>query len=121
MVLAGYWLLAILRHWRLFRVSGNSMSPTLLPGDWVWVDPKSYRHSVPHPNQIVVLRHPYRRDVRMVKRVVRASEGSLVLHGDNPAESTDSQILGAVPASLVVGKVRLAYRHDTHKMLRLDL
>lgn len=122
MLLLGHWLLALVRRWRLFRVAGNSMSPTLVHGDWVWVDPRSYRRSRPEANQIVVSRHPYRRDVWLVKRVVRAlEEGHLVLGGDNPEESTDSQIFGSVPLSLVVGQVRLGYRHDTRSLLRLDV
>jgi len=121
MFLLGHWLLALVRRWRLFRVTGNSMSPTLLHGDWVWVDPKSYRRLCPEANQIVVSRHPYRRDVFLVKRVVRAiEEDRLVLGGDNPAESTDSQIFGSVPSSLVVGQVKLGYRHKSRSLLRLD-
>ncbi len=120
MVLLGHWLLALVRRWRLFRIAGSSMSPTLLQGDWVWVDPRSYRRSAPEANQIVVSRHPYRRDIWLVKRVVRALEGgNLFLGGDNPEESTDSQIFGSVPASLVVGRVKLGYRHETRRLLRL--
>ena len=115
-----YRALGVLRRWRLYKVSGDSMTPTLLPGDWVWVDPRSYRQGYPQPNQIVVARHPYRGDVWMVKRVVHVSDGSVVLRGDNRSESTDSQIFGAVPPSLIVGKVTRLYPHGTDKLLRLD-
>jgi nickel-type superoxide dismutase maturation protease len=122
MLLLGHWLLALVRRWRLFRVAGNSMSPTLLHGDWVWVDPKSYKRSRPEANQIVVARHPYRRNVWLIKRVVRAlEEDRLVLGGDNPTESTDSQMFGSVPLSLVMGQVRFGYRHHTRSLLRLDV
>lgn len=122
MLLLGHWLLALARRWRLFRVAGNSMKPTLLHGDWVWVDPKSYSRSRPEANQIVVSRHPYRRDIFLVKRVVRTLEKDrLVLGGDNPAESTDSEIFGSVPTSLVIGQVQLGYRHGTRSLLHLDV
>lgn len=108
----GYWLLALCKRWRLFRVSGNSMVPTLDPGDWVWVDPNAYRTGQgPGPNQIIVARHPYRTDVWLIKRVRETSDdGHLTLSGDNPAESTDSATFGKLPANLVLGRVTLHYR-----------
>ena len=87
------------------------MTPTLDPGDWVWVDPKAYNHDKwPGPNQIVVARHPYRTDIWLIKRVVHVADGgNLTLSGDNPAESSDSAVFGGVPASLVLGQVKLHY------------
>ncbi|NIT32419.1 MAG: S26 family signal peptidase, partial [Armatimonadetes bacterium] len=68
-----------------YRVTGRSMSPLLNPGDLVWADPHSYKHDRPKEGQIVVARHPYRRDILLIKRVVRVLEGeSLILGGDNP-------------------------------------
>jgi nickel-type superoxide dismutase maturation protease len=91
-----------------FRVSGASMAPTLAPGDQILVDLGAYRRAAPQPGEIVLARHPYRTDVRMVKRVAAVGpDGRCALAGDNPAESADSRSFGWVPAALVLGRVVL--------------
>ncbi len=105
---AGYkefllWLLR--RRWR-FRVTGNSMLPLLKPTDEVLVDPHAYRHSPPQPGDIVIARHPLRPTVRLIKRVITDTDrGDYILQGDNPQESTDSRVFGAVPAGHILGRV----------------
>lgn len=97
------------------------MSPTLTHGDLVWADPKAFEHAAPQEGQIVVARHPYRSDVWIIKRVIGAVDGDrLVLRGDNPRESTDSEIFGAVPAFLVVGPVVLGFRREPLQVLRFE-
>jgi nickel-type superoxide dismutase maturation protease len=91
-----------------FRVSGASMAPTLSPGDHILVDLGAYRRTGPRPGEVVVARHPFRTDVRMVKRVAAvADDGRCVLAGDNPDESADSRCFGWVPRALVLGRVVL--------------
>jgi nickel-type superoxide dismutase maturation protease len=82
------------------------MRPTLAPGDLVLVDPRAYRADRPRRGEVVVARHPFRADLRLVKRVVATREdGRCVLAGDDRGASTDSRTLGAVPGSLILGRV----------------
>jgi nickel-type superoxide dismutase maturation protease len=91
-----------------YRIVGRSMYPTLSPGDKVWVDLRAYTGSRPQEGEIVLVRHPYRTNLRMVKRVVRVlSDGRCILAGDNAEESTDSRTFGAVPKAYVLGRVIL--------------
>jgi nickel-type superoxide dismutase maturation protease len=108
--LGGAWQVAL---WaagrrRRYQVTGASMAPALAAGDWVLVDPGAYRRRPPRPGDVVVVRHPYRRDLRLVKRVGTVlPDGRCRLLGDNPGASTDSRAFGAVPPDLVEGPVVL--------------
>lgn len=82
------------------------MLPLLKPGDEVLIDPNAYRWAVPQPGDVVVARHPYQRDVRLIKRVTTVqADGSCQLEGDNPAASTDSRTFGQVPYQHILGRV----------------
>jgi nickel-type superoxide dismutase maturation protease len=95
-------LLWLLRRRRRFRVTGESMLPALHPGDEVLTT----RGAASRSGDIVVVQHPYRTDLRVVKRVASVrDDGSVTLEGDNPAASTDSRAFGAVPAGHVLGRV----------------
>ena len=90
------------RRRRRFRVSGLSMAPLLADGDEVLVDPRAPIEV----GDIVVARHPFRIDTHLVKRLVAFDEaGKARLEGDNPAHSTDSRTLGALPRELIIGRV----------------
>ena len=98
-----FWLL---RFRKRFRVTGTSMAPLLQPGDEVLVDPRAYKHVAPHVGDIVVSRHPYRVDVRLVKRITAIlKDGRCLLEGDNPSDSTDSRSFGAVAPQQILGRV----------------
>ena len=84
------------------------MTPTLEPGDWV-VATAGGRIAV---GDVVVIEHPERRGLEVVKRVsdAPAAEGDeWFVRGDNPATSTDSRTFGAVGRSAIKGRVRLVY------------
>jgi nickel-type superoxide dismutase maturation protease len=99
-------LLWLLRRRRRFRVTGNSMLPLLNLGDEVLVDPKAYLHFRPHPDDIVVAQHPYRQNLRLIKRVTMVNDnGDCLLEGDNPLESTDSRTFGPVSVEKIMGRV----------------
>ena len=99
-------LLWLLRLRRRYRVTGASMAPLLEPGDEVLADPRAYRRSPPRSGDIVVARHPFCTDLLLIKRVVEVHEdGTCVLEGDNPAESTDSRAFGALPRERILGRV----------------
>ena len=85
-----------------YRVEGDSMAPTLMPGDQVSVDERSEIF----PGDIVVARHPFKKNVTMVKRVREIDEeGRYFLISDNLEGSSDSRSFGAVPKSHIVGTV----------------
>jgi nickel-type superoxide dismutase maturation protease len=87
---------------RTILVDGESMLPVLSSGDRVLIDPKA-EIAV---GDIVVAKHPFKKSVRMIKRVSAIdSNANYVLTGDNPTESSDSRSLGSFPASEILGKV----------------
>ncbi len=60
----------------------------------------------------MVARHPFRRDVFVVKRVQAFVEGRVRLLGDNPGASTDSRSLGDFELRRLVGPVTSALELD---------
>lgn len=86
------------------RIVGPSMEPTLGNGDLV-LAVRARRH---RPGQILVVEHPHRPDLLLVKRCVRVLDGDqLWIEGDNPQASDDSRAFGAVSGQRVRGRVLL--------------
>ena len=84
------------------------MSPLLMPGDEVLINPGAFRQDLPCVGDIVVARHPYITDQKIVKRIVAITEdGRCHLQGENSdsLESSDSRSFGAVPPKLLLGRV----------------
>ena len=82
------------------------MIPTLAAGDEVLVDTRAYGQRSPQVGEIVVAHRPDRQEVVLVKRVAELlPDGRCLLHGDNPAASTDSYEFGPVDSDHLVGKV----------------
>lgn len=100
-------------RWRPFRVEvrGDSMLPTLQPGDWALAVRRPVR-----VGDIAVVEHPGRPGFELVKRVV-AVPGDPVAHGrvlgadeywvegDARASSSDSRRFGPVRSADVKGTV----------------
>ena len=86
-------------------VAGDSMRPTLEPGDWLVVR----RGARVRPGDVVVARRPDRTGLRVVKRALKRTDDGWWLVGDNPAASTDSRLFGAVPVALVEGRAVARY------------
>ena len=80
-------------------VAGPSMEPTLHDGDWI-IARRDGRAGV---GDIVVVEHPVRPGMLIVKRVQRTDAEGYWVVGDAPEVSTDSRHFGAVPK--VVGRV----------------
>ena len=80
------------------------MQPTLEPGDRVLVRRLNGTRT-PRVGSVLVTWHPQRKKLRLIKRLNRFDPTGLWLLGDNPAESTDSRQLGAVPTNLLIGEV----------------
>ena len=75
------------------------MEPTLSAGDWIL----ARRGGPARVGDVVVLEHPGRPGMLVVKRVVRIDPEGYWVVGDSPGASTDSRHFGAVPE--VVGRV----------------
>ena len=88
---------------RRVAIEGDSMRPTLLPGDRVL----AVRRRTAPPGALVVVRDPRRPSSLLVKRVVEVGPAGHTVGGDNPAASTDSRVFGPVPE--VWGRVVLRY------------
>jgi signal peptidase I len=94
------------------EVAGDSMAPTLLPGDRLlvvqWPAPLA---PWPAPGQVVAVRDPRQPARVLVKRVgsVDRDRGTVEVLGDDAEASTDSRDFGPVPRSLVVGTAVYRY------------
>jgi nickel-type superoxide dismutase maturation protease len=99
----GLWLLCR-RH--RFRVTGISMEPTLRAGDEVLVNPRAYQHTLPQPGDVIVLFHPQKYRLKIVKRVhFKDENGRFYVSGDNPAATGGSQNFGTIPLEVIIGRV----------------
>lgn len=89
---------------QILKVTGESLSPFFLQGDYVLVlkHPRFLRRL--RPGDVVVFRHPAYGV--MIKRLERLSEdgAELFVLGSHP-ESNDSRSFGMVPRHWVIGKV----------------
>jgi nickel-type superoxide dismutase maturation protease len=88
------------------EVAGDSMRPTLEPGDRLLV---VRRGRQARPGDLVTVPDPRERGRVVVKRVAATGEGRVTLRGDNPVASTDSRTFGPVPATSVEGRVVYRY------------
>ncbi|MFQ5471820.1 MAG: S26 family signal peptidase [Dehalococcoidia bacterium] len=103
-----------------FVVWGESMVPTILPGERVLVDTLAYRFGRgPAAGDVVLARHPERPNLAMLKRVggvpgdtvedQRLGEDEYWLVGDASEFSTDSRQLGPVGSGDIVGRAWVVY------------
>ena len=78
---------------RYLAVSGPSMEPTLSHGDWILARPvRTVR-----VGDVVVVEHPGRPGMLVVKRVAAVADQGIWVLGDAPDASTDSRDFGHVP------------------------
>ncbi|HLM70057.1 MAG TPA: S26 family signal peptidase [Thermoplasmata archaeon] len=106
---------------RRFRVADRSMSPTLLPGDCLYVDPGAYRTRLPERGDLVILHDPVDAQRLLAKRVAfvageypypdaeMLAPRTVFLLGDNLVASRDSRSFGAVPVERIVGRAWFRY------------
>lgn len=100
------WILWILRQRLRLQVTGESMLPTLVPGDIVLVDQNAYQKSSPQIGEIVLAHHPYQQNLSIIKRIADITpEGRLVLHSDNRKAGSDSRQFGTISINRLIGKV----------------
>ncbi len=84
----------------LARVRGPSMVPALHDGD---VGLVRYGARV-RPGDVVVVRHPRRAELLLIKRAVRRERDGWWVEGDNPFVADDSRAFGVVPDELVLAR-----------------
>ena len=89
---------------KLVKVTGNSMSPTLMDGDYVLIR-KPRRQRKLTLGLIYVINHSELG--RIIKRLGDMKHDRCFFIGDNPS-STPSTVIGAVESSRVIGQVILA-------------
>ena len=90
---------------------GDSMRPTLEPGDRVVCVP-AWRV---RRGDLVAVRDPRDESRLLVKRVTGADRATVTVEGDNPDASTDSRTFGAVPRRLVVGRAVWRYFPESRR------
>lgn len=86
----------------LYRIHGDSMSPSLLTGDYV----VTWRMQASRllEGQVVVVDHPTLG--RIVKRIhALLANQQVLLIGDNRRQSTETEVIGHVDAHRVLGKM----------------
>ena len=97
----------------LFFVPSDSMTPALLPGDFILVDTWQYKSHEPSIGDVVVFTLPG--DQRfLVKRispwpetVVPKIGGKYFMRGDNQKSSRDSRFFGGIEFNRIIGKAKL--------------
>jgi nickel-type superoxide dismutase maturation protease len=95
-------LLWILRQRSRLQVTGESMLPLLKPGDEVLMKPcRLYQ-----VGDLVVTPHPHQPSLKIIKRIQAIlPDDTVILSGDNPAQSTDSRQFGPVARSRLLGRI----------------
>lgn len=102
MVAGGGWMAGRLRR---IEVVGQSMRPTLEPGDRLLLV-RTRRVKV---GDLVAVVDPRAAGRIVVKRLTEASPKGLTVLGDNPLVSTDSRVFGLIGPSAVRGRVVYRY------------
>ena len=107
-----------MRRFSTVKVSGSSMAPTFMPGDWLLVKSLGSKSHPLKINQIYLVNDPERPGIKLLKRVkdieVNQIAGDKFEHkywveGDHPA-STDSRKWGWLDESEVISRVVIRYR-----------
>ncbi len=91
---------------RRLRVSGQSMQPTLVDGDYLLAKPVPVSTLAVLDGKMVIAKHPHT-GVEIVKRVESVRPGGLWLLSDNPAEGSDSRRFGIVNPESVTDVVTM--------------
>lgn len=85
-------------------VNGDSMWPGLPNGSMARferIDTASLEQGM-----VILLDHPFRKDLKIIKRIKSISEDKMFITGDNPdpTASEDSHNFGLVPISLAIAR-----------------
>ena len=91
------------------------MEPWAKNGDFIIIDRLSYLFFKPRVGHVVVLRHPKKHNLLIIKRIVKKEGDRYWVKGDSSLKSTDSRHFGWVGKEYIVGKViiRTENSHDS--------
>jgi nickel-type superoxide dismutase maturation protease len=83
------------------------MQPTLVEGMVVMLDQRAFRSRPPRPGDVVVLMHPTRSALKIVKRIasVGIDTRCVVMSDNTEVDATDSRQFGPIDPELLIGKV----------------
>ena len=101
------------RPLRRVEVTGDSMLPSLRPGDRLLV----LRHGHYRAGDIVAVADPRAQPRTMVKRVAARGPQGVTVLGDNAAASTDSRTLGPLVQAAIRGRAVYRYFPDSRRGL----
>ena len=99
------------------KVSGSSMSPTFMPGDWLLIKEIKGKSHPLKVNSVYLINDPERPGIKLLKRVKEIEVDEVVgektqftywFEGDHPS-STDSRKWGWLKQDDVLGKVLIRY------------
>ncbi|MBI2051343.1 nickel-type superoxide dismutase maturation protease [Candidatus Roizmanbacteria bacterium] len=89
---------------KILRVKGESMTPTVKSGSFVFATILPYLFRKPKVGDIVVVRRG--KDTKnLIKRIKKIQGGRYFVVGDNPKESTDSRTFGWITKKEIAGRV----------------
>jgi phage repressor protein C with HTH and peptisase S24 domain len=102
---------------KIIKVTGESLSPFFLPGDYVLISTSSRVYHRIEKDDIIVFHHP---DFgRLIKSVFENNqkENNLIVRGIHP-NSISSHKMGQVPYKNLEGKVIFHFRNPAHRKQR---
>ena len=89
-----------------FTIRGYSMYPSYTPGNTITFNtmPKGRAFSL-QKNDLVVFKHPFKKGIKLFKRIKAISEESIFVTGDNPDpnSSFDSHNFGPINKKNILG------------------
>ena len=105
------------------RIVTASMTPAVVPEDYVIVDKTYYKHNPPKKGDVILYRYPDDRSKLYIKRIgglpgdtlklqggdVVVPHGHVFALGDNAGHSDDSRHYGPIPLTELLGKARQVY------------
>lgn len=115
-------LLWVRRRVALVAVEGGSMSPTLLPGDWLAVESLTYAWRPPRAGELVLAVDPRDAGRELIKRAYPDASGRFVhLLGDADGRTSDSRRFGPLPRAAIRWRVVARYWPPARaRLLRAD-
>ena len=88
---------------RRFKVSGDSMLPTLKNGQQIIAEKISCRFLNPKIGDIIILKNSS--NINLVKRITKKDGGNYFIEGDNKEKSTDSKNFGPIQKNDILAKI----------------